>query len=55
MHFRFRIIQLLNETGLTTTVELFERHSKALLQRAELNTNKRPFVKSDMEMTNDSH
>lgn len=51
MHFRFRSIQLLVEIGLTTTVELFQRYYEALLQRAELNRNKRPFVKSHMWMT----
>lgn len=39
MHFRFRTIQLLIETGLTTTVELFQSYYEALLQRAELNSN----------------
>lgn len=36
MHFRFRTIQLLIETDLTTPVELFQRYYKALLQRAEI-------------------
>lgn len=51
MHFRFRTIQLLIETDLTTPVELFQRYYKALLQRAESYRNKRPFVKSNMQMT----
>ena len=49
MHFRFRTIQLLIETRLTTTVEMFQRYHKASLQRAELNRNKRPFVKKSYD------